>query len=197
MLMPYIKLHGKERQHGGMVLVFCMLQPDWLRAGGPVCPGDPQSKKDRKCLYFLPLCPVYGFGAVLILLLPPAVRQNPWLLFPCAALTATAAEYLLGLFYERVAKVQFWDYSHLPLNVGGKVCLLFTAMWGALAMGLVYWVHPWVALLVSRIPGWLTLPAVLFLGLDIFFTLYVLRRERSTDALLWYKRLGNRRRQET
>ena len=154
-------------------------------------------KKDRKCLYFLPLCPVYGFGAVLILLLPPAVRQNPWLLFPCAALTATAAEHLLGLFYERVAKVQFWDYSHLPLNVGGKVCLLFTAMWGALAMGLVYWVHPWVALLVSRIPGWLTLPAVLFLGLDIFFTLYVLRRERSTDALLWYKRLGNRRRQET
>lgn len=155
-------------------------------------------KKDRKCLYFLPLCPVYGLGAVLILLLPATVRGNPWLLLPCAALTATAPEYLLGLFYERVAGVQFWDYSHLPLNVGGKVCLLFTALWGVLGMGLVYWVHPWVARFVTIIPGWLTLPAILFLGLDVVFTLYILRRERSTDALMWYRRPGKRHRgQET
>ena len=32
-------------------------------------------KQDRKCLYLLPLCPVYGLGAVLSLLLPPAVRE--------------------------------------------------------------------------------------------------------------------------
>ena len=50
-------------------------------------------KRDRKCLYFLPLCPVYGLGVLLMLALP-AARSNSWLLFLWAALSATGAEYL-------------------------------------------------------------------------------------------------------
>jgi uncharacterized membrane protein len=149
-------------------------------------------KKDRKCLYFLPLCPVYGFGALLILFLPPVVQARPLLLFLCGGLTATAAEFLMGLFYERVAKVRFWDYGHLPLNLGGQVCLLFTAMWGLLSLGLVYGVQPLAAWLVALVPYWLTLPAALFLALDVFFTLHVLRREKDTRALLWYHRIPHR-----
>ncbi len=154
-------------------------------------------KRDRKCLYFLPLCPVYGLGAVLILLLPTSVRANPLLLFLFGGLAATAAEFFMGLFYEYVAKVRFWDYSHLPLNVGGQVCLLFTAAWGLLSLGLVYGVQPQIARLIPLIPSWLTLPAVLFLGLDVGFTLYVLRRERHTDALKWYARKKKRWNVET
>ena len=60
-------------------------------------------KRDRKCRYFLPLCPVYGLGAIAILLLPEPVRQNPLLLFPCSAVVCTAVEYGTGLFYETVA----------------------------------------------------------------------------------------------
>lgn len=149
-------------------------------------------KKDRKCLYFLPLCPVYGFGALLVLLLPPAVRERPLFLFLCGGLTATAAEFLMGLFYEHVAKVRFWDYRHLPFNIGGQVCLLFTALWGLLALGLVYGIEPLAIQLVALIPYWLTLPAALFLALDVAFTLYVLRREKDTRALLWYRRLPHK-----
>ena len=46
--------------------------------------------------------------------------------------------------------------------------------------------------IVSSIPGWLTLPTALFLGLDAVFTVYVLRRDRTTDALLWYRGLTYR-----
>lgn len=149
-------------------------------------------KRDRKCLYFLPLCPVYGLGAVLILALPAYVLSRPLLLLPCAAVLATAAEYFTALFYEKAAGVSFWDYSHLPWHLQGRVCLLFSAIWGALALGLVYGVHPFVSALTERIPGAWAVPAVLFLLLDAGFTLYVLRRERSTEALRWYLRLGRR-----
>lgn len=149
-------------------------------------------KRDRKCLYFLPLCPVYGLGALLILLLPLSVRANPLLLFVFGGLSATAAEFLMGVFYEKVARVRFWDYGHLPLNIGGQVCLLFTAMWGLLSLGLVYGVHPLVASLTALIPYWLTLPAALFLALDMGFTLFVLRRDRKTDVLMWYRHVGHR-----
>lgn len=99
-------------------------------------------KRDRKCLYFLPLCPVYGLGVLLMLALP-AARSNPWLLFLWAALSATGAEYLMDLFYDRVLGVSFWDYSHLPLNLHGRVCLLFSFFWGILGLIAVRLVHPW------------------------------------------------------
>lgn len=145
-------------------------------------------KKDRKCFYFLPLCPMYGLGALLILWLPASVRASPLPLFLLGGLAATAAEFLTGVFYEKTAGVRFWDYSDLPLNIGGQVCLLFTAIWGLLSLVLVYGVHPQISGLVRLIPGWLTLPAVLFLILDAGFTLYVLRRDKHTDALKWYAR---------
>lgn len=145
-------------------------------------------KRDRKCLYFLPLCPVYGLGVLLMLALP-AARSNPWLLFLWAALSATGAEYLMDLFYDRVLGVSFWDYSHLPLNLHGRVCLLFSFFWGILGLIAVRLVHPLVVELVSHIPQAVTLPAALFLALDIGFSVFVLRRDGTTDALMWYRRL--------
>ena len=148
-------------------------------------------KRDRKCLYFLPLCPVYGLGVLLMLALP-AARSNSWLLFLWAALSATGAEYLMDLFYDRVLGVSFWDYSHLPLNLHGRVCLLFSFFWGILGLIAVRLVHPLAAELVSRIPQAVTLPAALFLALDIGFSVFVLRRDGTTDALMWYRRLPAR-----
>lgn len=145
-------------------------------------------KRDRKCFYFLPLCPVYGFGALLILGAAELAGGRIWLVAVLSAVAATAAEYLMGLFYEKALGVAFWDYSHLPLNIGGKVCLLFSLMWCGLGLGLVYWVHPAAQVWVSHIPRWLTMPAALFLALDAGFSIYVLRRDGSTDALLWYRR---------
>lgn len=148
-------------------------------------------KRDRKCLYFLPLCPVYGLGVLLMLALP-AARSNSWLLFLWAALSATGAEYLMDLFYDRVLGVSFWDYSHLPLNLHGRVCLLFSFSWGILGLIAVRLVHPLAVELVSHIPQAVTLPAALFLALDIGFSVFVLRRDGTTDALMWYRRLPAR-----
>ena len=55
----------------------------------------------RKSLLVLPLCPVYGVGACLILLLPRTVIQNPFTLFLLGGLAATAAEYGMAILYER------------------------------------------------------------------------------------------------
>ena len=144
-------------------------------------------KLDRKCRLILPLCPVYGLGAAALLLLPDQVIRSPLLLFPAAALVCTAVEYLTGLFYEKVFLVSFWDYSHLPCNLGGRVCLLFGLFWGLLAL-LLQWVHPWVALLVDHIPPWAIWPAVLVLSADTLCTILLLRQTRDTASLRWYDR---------
>ena len=143
----------------------------------------------RKCFLLLPLCPVYGLGALAILALPSAVKSRPLLLILCAAGAATGAEYLVSLFYDRLFHVSFWDYSHLPFHIRGRVCLLFSLFWGLLGAVLVHAVHPAVSRAVDSIPSGALIPALLFLALDTGFTFYVLRREGSTDALRWYRRL--------
>lgn len=145
------------------------------------------SKPDRKCLLFLPLCPVYGLGAVLILALPDAIRQTPWLLAPCAALSATLVEYGMSLFYERVWNVKFWDYSDLPLNLHGRVCLLFSLFWAGLSLPLVYWFQPKMDILVSGLPDLLLLPLLLIFLADSLLTGHLLRRSRDTHILIWYE----------
>lgn len=145
-----------------------------------------QKKRDRKCFYLLPLCPVYGLGAIGILLLPQWVRERTLLLILLGGLTATGVEYLVGLFDEKVLGVRFWNYSHLPWNVGGKICLAFTAAWGILAWLLVRVIHPWVAALSAATPFWLLLPAALLVAGDGVRSAVLLRRAGTTQVLRWY-----------
>jgi len=145
-----------------------------------------QEKRDRKCFYLLPLCPVYGLGAIAILLLPRWAKENTLLLILFGGLAAAAVEYLVGLFDQKVLGVRFWDYSHLPGNVGGKVCLPFTVAWGLLALVLVRMVHPWVAAVAAATPRWLFPPAAVLVAGDALRSGYLLRRAGTTEVLKWY-----------
>ena len=144
-------------------------------------------KLDRKCHFFLPLCPVYGLGATAIALLPAALARNPLLLFFASAVLASGAEYLSALFYEKVWHVSFWDYRSMPANLQGRVCLPFSLIWGVLGLGLRYGVQPSVAQLVARFPDSLLLPVTLLFLVDFILTGHVLRNNGTTESLRWYR----------
>ena len=142
-------------------------------------------KRDRKCFLILPLCPVYGIGACLILLLAPLVKSPLWVAL-AGGLAATGAELFMGLFYRFVLGVEFWNYSGIPGSLGGLVCPAFSACWTVLALALVYAVHPSVAALGAHIPGWLGPPAFILLGADALVSCAALRQSGTTEVLTWY-----------
>ncbi len=148
------------------------------------CTGHP--KKDRKCLLVLPLCPVYGLGAVGILSLPQAVLSRPQLLFPAGAIAATAAEYLMALFYEKVWRVSFWNYTGVTGSVQGRICLPFSLAWGALSLPLVYALHPAVAAFAAGLSDQLLVPLFSLFLADSLVTGHLLRQSGTTDSLKWY-----------
>jgi uncharacterized membrane protein len=143
-------------------------------------------KKDRKCLLLLPLCPVYGLGAVLILWLVRRLAAGPLAVMVIGFCSATAAEYLMSYFYERVLGVRFWDYTRMPWNINGRVCLPFSLCWGLLALVLVYGLSPVVDRYLSHIPAQLGPPALILLLSDVFVSAAALRRAGTTDVLRWY-----------
>ena len=143
------------------------------------------AKQDRKCLLLLPLCPVYGLGACLILLVAPLVPGPLWVL-AAGGLAATAAELAMGFFYRFGLGVSFWDYAGRRGSVAGLICPAFSLCWGALALALVYLVHPALAPLAARLPAELAPPALILLGADALVSCVALRRTGSTQVLRWY-----------
>ena len=122
-------------------------------------------RRERKCFLLLPLCPVYGLGMLAVLALPAAWRQGLWLI-PAGAAAATAVVYAVHWAYETFLGVEFWDYSHLPGSIGGRVCLPFTLVWGVLTALTVRFIHPLAAALAAAIPAWATFAFLLLFSVD-------------------------------
>lgn len=145
-------------------------------------------KPDRKCYLLLPLCPVYGLGALGVLALPAFIVRRWWLLWLAGGAVCTLAEYLAALFYEKTLGVRFWSYVDRRGNIQGRICPTFALLWGGLAVALRYGLHPLMAGLAAGIPHWLTLAALALLTLDSWATLALLSYRGNTDCLKWYRR---------
>lgn len=81
-----------------------------------------------------PICPIYGFGAVLFALFLPELTGNLFFLFLGGMLLATVLEYSTGMLMEKIFHKKLWDYSKIKYNIGGYVCLRYSLLWGALAV---------------------------------------------------------------
>lgn len=54
----------------------------------------------------------------------------------CAAGSAiiTTVEFITGFLVNLVLKLNVWDYSQLPMNFMGQVCVPFSLLWGVLTI---------------------------------------------------------------
>ena len=96
-----------------------------------------------------PLCPIYGFGGLSILLLPQELYTT-WLRLFCASmLFGTVVEYISSWILEKLFHTRWWDYSHYKFNIRGRVCLLNSLLFGALGVVIIHFVQPFVMKFLS------------------------------------------------
>lgn len=96
-----------------------------------------------------PWLPLYGSGAVIILLVTLPFQQYPVAVYFAGAITATILEYFTGVVMLKLFKVRYWDYSHRKIQFQGHICLVSTIAWGFLSLLMVYVVHKPVVKLVN------------------------------------------------
>jgi uncharacterized membrane protein len=89
-----------------------------------------------------PFCPVYGFGALLLLVSLHPVRKKTCLLFMGAILFTTLLEYFTGFLLEELFGCVLWDYSRELFNIKGWICLKFSLVWGICAVVILRYLHP-------------------------------------------------------
>ena len=100
-----------------------------------------------------PLLPIYGSGAIVVLISTITVKENIFLVFIIGMIAATVLEYITGELMESIFHVRYWDYSNKPFNINGHICLLSSLAWGVFSIILVEVVNPKVANLIIMIPN--------------------------------------------
>ena len=115
-----------------------------------------------------PVCPIYGVGMAIAVLLLNTLSNKWWLLFLAGAALATALEFITGFILDKIFKTKWWDYSKEPLNINGYVCLRFTVLWGIGVVLVFNTVVPLTDKLIEIIPvKWWGIAAISFLTLVI------------------------------
>lgn len=137
----------------------------------------------KKCFLINLLCPVYGLGALAIVSCTRPIREYKLLTFVVGGVAATVVEYVVHYVYKEMLGVSIWDYSTLPYNINGRICLLFTFFWSILSMLLVYVIHPFVQKNLASMPKTLFAVLLMFVGLDAMVSTLLYKKFGSKQAV--------------
>lgn len=120
-----------------------------------------------------PICPIYGIGVGVVVQFLTPYKDNLLLLYLTSIVLVTALEWLTGFLLEKIFHNKWWDYSDMPLNLNGYVCLLFSLIWGVACVLIVDFIHPVIHKGLSFLPVWLGVVLIVILGIAMFADLYV------------------------
>ena len=119
--------------------------------------------------FYGPYLPVYGFGALFILLCTRSFKKYPIAVFLLSIPVTGILEYFTGLVMFRIWHARWWDYTTAFLNIGGFVCLRSVLSFGVGALILIYIVDPAVSGITGKLsPRMRNAVSALLLALLIF-----------------------------
>lgn len=105
----------------------------------------------KRGFLFGPLCPIYGFGAVVLIISTNKLYKKPFLKFLIATIAFTVFEYMVSFILEMLFGLRWWDYSNDFLNIQGRVSLLYSILWGVIGLILLEKLHPYIQSKIQKI----------------------------------------------
>ena len=93
--------------------------------------------ESRQSFLYGPFCGIYGIGATLMIIGMQKLPKTYNWLFLGGFILGSVTEYFISWTSEKFAGITWWDYSYMPLNINGRVCLLYSIFWGLLAIYLM------------------------------------------------------------
>lgn len=129
----------------------------------------------------LPMLPLYGTGAVMMLWVSLPVKDNLFLVYLSGVVAATALEYATGWLMERLFKMKYWDYRSQRFQLNGYICLSSSIAWGFLTIFLTEVIHQPVARLVLALKPSVEIP--LLAVVSAFFAADTVQSTREALAL--------------
>lgn len=110
-----------------------------------------QGKFVNKGTMYGPWLPIYGYGAVSVIVLFRKYREKPWKVFLYSTILCGLIEYFTAIYLETFLHNRYWDYNGFFLNIKGRVCLEGLLVFGLGCMVFTYFLAPLLNNMYSKI----------------------------------------------
>lgn len=108
----------------------------------------------RSSVLYGPFSVVWGLGAVVLTVtLQRLADKDDRHVFLAGFVVGGVYEYMCSVFTELVFGTVFWDYSHMPLNIGGRTNVLYCFFWGALSVVWIKMIYPRMSVMIEKLPA--------------------------------------------
>lgn len=115
-----------------------------------------------------PICPIYGFGALILIIFFSQYKKKNLKLFFYAAIIFSLFEYIVGYAMDALFAAKWWDYTNEFFNLNGRISIFYSFVWGVAAILFVNHIYPYfkkkLNLLISKIPYTIQIYTLQFLG---------------------------------
>ena len=99
-----------------------------------------------------PICPIYGYGCLSIIILLQKYSDDPITLTIMSIVICGLLEYFTSYFMEKIFKLRWWDYSDKKYNIAGRVCLENLIVFGILGASIMYLLNPLIVNILNKLP---------------------------------------------
>ena len=129
--------------------------------------------ESRQSFLYGPFCAIYGLGASIMIMFLHKYSKNYTRLFIGGFIVGSIVEYLVSWIGESLLGVKWWDYSDMPLNINGRICVYFSIFWGFLALYLIASFNPRIDRLINWIKSKLSVKALKVLTTTVTLVLLI------------------------
>lgn len=107
-----------------------------------------ERKWQNRGFLYGPLCPIYGFGSIIALLVYDLIslgivhQLSWWMTLIVGFFLSMILEYPTSYILEKLFHARWWDYSDLPLNINGRTCVITSLGFGIGAIIIMNYLIP-------------------------------------------------------
>ena len=107
-----------------------------------------ERKWQNRGFLYGPLCPIYGFGSIVALLVYDLIsfgiihQLSWWMILIIGFFFSMVLEYPTSYILEKLFHARWWDYSDLPLNINGRTCVITSLGFGIGAIIIMNYLIP-------------------------------------------------------
>lgn len=129
--------------------------------------------ESRQSFLYGPFCAIYGLGAVIMIIFLHKYSKKYNTLFIGGFVVGSIVEYLVSWIGELMLGVKWWDYSDMPLNINGRICVYFSIFWGFLALYLIASFNPKIDKMINWIKSKISIKMLKTLTLSVTIILLI------------------------
>lgn len=105
-----------------------------------------------------PLCPIYGWGAIILIMFFNKYKNHSTKLFIYAAIIFSIFEYVVSYGMDALFASQWWDYTNEFFNLNGRISIFYSVVWGIAAILFINHLYPFIKKKVNLILSKISYP---------------------------------------